>query len=362
MKPSPPSRIIALLLVLCTPCGTSHVYLGLPLRGVAWALIQLGTVMLAVVGTAYFIGSHFWWVLACWGLWVLLGVLGPIVDLALLNRSRFVRTRFWKVLGAAALLVAIPVGLARAARAFWLEAFKIPSASMWPTLHLQDHVFVSKRSYAISSPRRAKPPASDRTPNYGDVIVFTHVDSEPGNVTRKFDYVKRIAGLPGDRIEFFGGHPRINGFAVQSCSLGVQDFNADGRGLREGELFLEFLGAHPYLTWYESGAEVNAPSAFQVPPGEYFVLGDNRNNSADSRTWNHGEGGGVPENMIQGKVESVWLAFFQSGYVDLERLGTTFDGTPELPLGASPEVIEGLRRCLMMRPAQTVPPKALRTQ
>src|SRR5262249_9147222 len=160
-----------------------------------------------------------------------------------------------------------------------------PSGAMIPTLLVGDHIFVDKLAY-----RR-------RAPRYGEVMVFAFPEH------REQDFIKRVVVLPGDRLEARSGHPNVNGGTGPFCHVGQDaDDGPGGYGRHEGELDVEFLGAESYLTFYDaaSGAFPEYQGPYQAKPGEYWVMGDNRNNSHDSRMWFGGTGGGVPRELVRG--------------------------------------------------------------
>ncbi|HEY5960251.1 MAG TPA: signal peptidase I, partial [Polyangiaceae bacterium] len=205
---------------------------------------------------------------------------------------------------AESIIVAIAVALLL--RAFVVEAFKIPSGSMLPTLQLQDHIFVNKLVYGPPIPWTKSRLFDSLPPRRGDVIVFEYPNPEPGP---RQDYIKRVIALPGDTLEVIGGHPIINGWRVPNCDAGPYEFE-EGEGMRRrGELFVEFLGDYSYLTLYLDGMPQLEEGPYHVAPGEVWVLGDNRHNSSDSRAWNNRLGGGAPYENIKGRALFVWLTF-----------------------------------------------------
>jgi signal peptidase I len=249
--------------------------------------------------------------------------------------------------------IIVAVAVALLLRAFVVEAFKIPSGSMLPTLQLQDHIFVNKLVYGPPIPWTKKRVFDSLPPNRGDVIVFEYPNPEPGP---RQDYIKRVVALPGDTLEVMGGHPIINGWRVPSCSAGPYEFE-EGEGVRRrGELFVEYLGDYSYLTLYLDGQPQLEEGPYHVAPGEVWVLGDNRHNSSDSRAWNNRLGGGAPFENIKGRALFVWLTFGPDGFLTFQRLLTSVMGTPKLPKGTSPSVVQAVERCLQQRPAITMPP------
>ena len=250
--------------------------------------------------------------------------------------------------------IIIAVAVALLLRAFVVEAFKIPSGSMLPTLQLQDHIFVNKLSYGPPIPFTKSRLWNGLPPKRGDVMVFEYPNPDP--VPRQ-DYIKRVIALPGDTLEVIGGHPVINGWRVPSCLAGPYDYE-EGPGVRKhGDLYVEFLGDYSYLTVYEENGHPDLEQGpYHVVPSEVWVMGDNRNNSADSRVWNHGIGAGAPFENIKGRALFVWLSFGSDGWPSPHRILTNVMGRPKLPAGTAPSVIAEVERCLGQRPAITEPP------
>lgn len=264
--------------------------------------------------------------------------------------------------------IGVAVGVALLLRAAVVEAFKIPSGSMLPTLQIQDHIFVNKLAYGPPVPFTNLRLFSRLPPKRGDVMVFEYPDPNPAAESQ--DFIKRVIAVEGDVLEVQDGHPIINGWTVPSCSVGDYTFDEGPEGslktdnVKHGELFMEYLGEYAYLTLYEfREGEERRPKGkregpYRVKPGETWVLGDNRNNSSDSRAWYGGRGGGVPDANIKGRAMFVWLNFKKDGWPDLDRLFTHVMGTPKLPVGAPPHILAGIDRCLKSRPPfdQTLPP------
>jgi signal peptidase I len=245
--------------------------------------------------------------------------------------------------------IGVAVLVAVLLRALVVEAFKIPSGSMLPTLQIGDHIFVNKFIYGPMLPLRNKRLFSHMAPARGDVIVFENPDHGPGD--EREDYIKRVIALPGDVLEADGGHPIINGWRVPSCLVGTYTF-AEQRGgpMDTGKLYVEFLGERAYLTFYEAGHTDGRQGPYVAAPGEVWVFGDNRNNSRDSRAWFANRGGGAPFDNIKGRAMFVWLP--------LDRFLVNVMGAPQLPNGAPAEMVTGIQRCLASRPplSETSPP------
>lgn len=252
--------------------------------------------------------------------------------------------------------IAIAILVAMGLRQWVVEAFKIPSGSMIPTLQVGDHIFVNKFTYGPAVPFTKARLFSRMPPDRGDVMVFAFPEHP------EQDFIKRVIALPGDELRARGGHPILNGWEVPSCYVGVYAYNETEPGMRhEGDLFVEFLDDEAYLTLYDhlnSGAmEMQGP--YYVKPGEVWVMGDNRNNSHDSRAWFSGQGGGVPFDNVKGRALFVWLSVSDSG-MDWSRLGAPVMGRPRLP-AAMKHLEPGIDKCIRERPAlaKTTPPKPI---
>lgn len=256
--------------------------------------------------------------------------------------------------------IIIAVGVALLLRAFVVEAFKIPSGSMLPTLQISDHIFVNKFTYGPTIPFSGTRLLSELPPGRGDVVVFEYPDENKDNPRQ--NYIKRAIALPGDILETRGGHPIINGWEVPHCNVGPYTFDQATGYPKTGELFVEFLGEHAFLTLYEHYEEdaLVREGPYHVAENEFWVLGDNRNSSSDSRRWRQGAGAGVPFENVKGRAMFIWLSFNENGS---DALGVTWDrlfsgvmGTPRLPKEADPELTKGIERCLAKRPDSTNPP------
>jgi signal peptidase I len=247
--------------------------------------------------------------------------------------------------------IAVAIGVALLLRAFVVEAFKIPSGSMLPTLQIQDHIFVNKLAYGPLVPFTSYRLFNRLPPARGDVMVFIYPDSNPEAPSQ--DFIKRVIALPGDTLAVDNGHPIINGWRVPSCHVGEYDYQEGSDApTKRGDLYLEYLGERAYLTQYEDNRSDGKQGPYHVKQGETWVLGDNRNNSMDSRAWLGGKGAGVPDANIKGRAMFVWWG------VALDRLFMSVLGTPRLPKGAPPAIVDGIASCLAKRPPlrETTPP------
>jgi signal peptidase I len=248
--------------------------------------------------------------------------------------------------------ILMAVAVAFALRAFVVEAFKIPSGSMIPTLMVGDHIFVNKFSYGPAIPYTHSRVWTSMPPRRGDVIVFAYPEHP------EQDFIKRVIAIEGDTLEAKAGHPVINGWTVPSCRVGAWTYNDYEASItrHEGDLYVEYLGDNEFLTFYDrtSGPFPEDQGPYFAKKGEVWVMGDNRNNSHDSRMWFNGQGGGVPFENIRGRALFVWLSVSDGG-PDWSREGAPVMGRPRLPpaaRGLEPE----LDQCLKNRPAVTNPP------
>ncbi len=197
-------------------------------------------------------------------------------------------------------------------RSFLFEPFKIPSGSMIPTLLVGDLILVNKFTYGIRLPVINKKITEGNPVQRGDVMVFRY-PPQPS-----MDYIKRVVGLPGDEVAYLNKRLSVNGQPVATNAL--PDF-FDQDAMRYFKQFDEQLGAQPHrlIINTEVPAFVQGASNFddrdhcrysvegvvcKVPAGHYFMMGDNRDNSLDSRYW-----GFVPDQNIVGKAFFVWMNF-----------------------------------------------------
>lgn len=190
-------------------------------------------------------------------------------------------------------------------RSFLVEPFQIPSGSMKPTLEVGDFILVNKFAYGIRLPVLDNKVIEVGDPQRGDVMVFRY-PSDPN-----INYIKRVIGLPGDRIAYSSGkHLTVNGQPVAEKLLGEEPGT-----LGSAMLYEEKLGEAEHLIRKEMKRYRMEPGReWVVPQGHYFMMGDNRDNSNDSRYWNDPRIpkdllGMVPDRNIVGKAFAVWMSW-----------------------------------------------------
>ena len=204
----------------------------------------------------------------------------------------------------------IAVFIAVGFRSFLFEPFNIPSGSMIPTLLVGDYLFVSKYSYGYSRysfpfgivPFEGRIAASE--PERGDVTVFRL----PSNTS--VDYIKRIVGLPGDKVQVKNGVLYLNDTEVPRKSLGTVTID-NGRRIQQVEAFEETLPNGKSYVVHELGNfdRVDNTPIITVPEGHYFMMGDNRDNSKDSRFLDIGT---IPAQNLIGRAEFMFFSTDQS--------------------------------------------------
>ena len=205
-------------------------------------------------------------------------------------------------------------------RSFIAEPFKIPSGSMIPTLQVGDFILVNKFTYGIRLPVINKKIIGINTPQRGDVMVFRFPEDP------SLDYIKRVVGVPGDKVAYQNKRLTINGQPVETRRI---DDYLHAERLYYSRQFIEKINGFEHRVLNDLDAPDFVPDAAQfphrenclynnagvictVPEGHYFMMGDNRDNSRDSRFW-----GFVPDENIVGKAFFIWFNFN-----DLKRIGS----------------------------------------
>lgn len=189
-------------------------------------------------------------------------------------------------------------------RTFLIEPFKIPSGSMMPTLIAGDFIAVNKFSYGLRLPVFNKLIYKIGSPERGDIFVF-HYPKDPS-----IDYIKRVIGLPGDTIRYESKKLFINNQQMSQTYLGEYEYQLNEDLSLKAKEFLETNNnlSHSILIHDIPSETIE----FIVPEGHYFAMGDNRDNSSDSRVW-----GFVPDDLLVGKAFVIWLNFN-----DFNRIGS----------------------------------------
>ena len=197
-------------------------------------------------------------------------------------------------------------------RSFLFEPFKIPSGSMIPTLLVGDLILVNKFHYGVRLPVVNTRITEGAAPQRGDVMVFRYPPKP------SLDYIKRVVGVPGDEVAYLNKRLTVNGKVMATAAL-PEFFDEDA--MRYFKQYEESLGEHKHRLLNDDDRPAFVPGAgdfafkqncnysvegvvCKVPPGHYFMMGDNRDNSLDSRYW-----GFVPDKNIVGKAFFVWMNF-----------------------------------------------------
>ncbi len=231
-------------------------------------------------------------------------------------RTRLIMQPWWLDWTAGLFPVIVVVFLLRS---FLFEPFKIPSGSMIPTLLINDLILVNKFHYGVRLPVINTKILDNNTPQRGDVMVFRYPPKP------SLDYIKRVVGVPGDEVAYLNKKLTVNGKPVPKTAL--PDF-FDEDSMRYARQFQEVNGSKPYRILNDDDRPAFIPGAedfpfkqncryssegvvCKVPEGHYFMMGDNRDNSLDSRYW-----GFVPDKNIVGKAFFVWMNFG-----NLKRIG-----------------------------------------
>jgi len=188
-------------------------------------------------------------------------------------------------------------------RSFVFEPFRIPSGSMMPTLLQGDFIFVTKYSYGLRLPVTETKIIETGEPKRGDVVVF-RLPSDPS-----INYIKRVVGLPGDEISYERHRLVINGVQV-----GLEE-HADATAL--DPRFVEQLGERQHAILISNSGYMVRDGVYRVPEGHFFVMGDNRDNSRDSRFI-----GAIPETNLVGEAVRIWMHIDGLSWPRWERIGS----------------------------------------
>ncbi len=220
-------------------------------------------------------------------------------------------------------------------RAFVVEAFKIPSGSMIPTLLVGDHLFVNKFAYGFRIPFTLVKIGA-KVPDRGDIIVFNN-PKQPD-----VDFIKRVIGIPGDRIDVRDDTVSVNGveqkkdllnpeYTYEDSNERVGEFLSEGREFQETLTRRDGKSVVVHRTIQNRDAFPREEGPFFVEPDHVFVMGDNRDNSSDSRVM--GGIGQIPIDYIKGNALVIWLSLGGPNHVRMERMFRTL-GTDAPSAGA----------------------------
>ncbi|MDH5189826.1 MAG: signal peptidase I [Gammaproteobacteria bacterium] len=196
-------------------------------------------------------------------------------------------------------------------RSFIIEPFRIPSGSMMPTLLVGDFILVNKFSYGVRLPVTNTKILDTGAPQRGDVAVFRYPE-DPST-----DYIKRIVGLPGDHLKYINKTLYINGEPAKQEVIGSYQGVGSGVSMSgASERIEDITGVQHKILVIPNG--VSVPGEVIVPQGQYFVMGDNRDNSRDSRFW-----GFLEEKYLKGRAFMIWMNWDSAnGGVAWSRIGT----------------------------------------
>jgi signal peptidase I len=199
-------------------------------------------------------------------------------------------------------------------RSFLYEPFRIPSGSMMPSLLVGDFILVNKFTYGLRLPVIHTKVTEGVKPERGDVMVFRF----PGD--ESVDFIKRVIGLPGDHVTYYGRRITINGKALPVEFEKVYEGQGTGStNMKGADIYIETQGDHSYTMMTDSNFLSTREGEWVVPEGYYFMMGDNRDHSNDGRYW-----GFVPEQNLVGKAVRIWMHWdWRDGGsgLDLSRIG-----------------------------------------
>lgn len=195
-------------------------------------------------------------------------------------------------------------------RSFFIEPYKIPSGSMIPTLMIGDFILVDKNIYGYKIPLTSITLLENEEPKRGDVVVFKYPEN------KKINYIKRVIALPGDQITYKDKVVFINGIEYLQTDI---EHNFDPIEIADGTVSFEKNENKEYLILNQKAPTFNFK--YTVPDDSYFVMGDNRDNSNDSRYW-----GPVPKENLVGKAFYIWMFWnFDSYYDFFDRVGSRIE-------------------------------------
>jgi signal peptidase I len=193
-------------------------------------------------------------------------------------------------------------------RSFVFEPFRIPSGSMMPTLLQGDYIFVKKYSYGLRLPVVETKIFETGQPDRGDVVVF-RLPSEPN-----INYIKRVIGLPGDNLVYEKHRLTVNGELV--AVMKDEEYPADSSATR----YVEKIGGRKHAILVTNPGNSMRDGRYTVPDNHYFVMGDNRDNSRDSRFI-----GAIPETHLVGEAVRIWMHMDGLEWPEWARIGTKIE-------------------------------------
>jgi len=196
-------------------------------------------------------------------------------------------------------------------RSFLYEPFRIPSSSMMPTLLIGDFIFVNKYEYGLRLPVLNTEIVDLGEPKQGDVVVF-RLPADPS-----VNYIKRLIGMPGDKITYRNKRLYINDEQVPIEYIGLYETDL-GTEVRIARESLEFVEHDLLLMPYQKSME----GTFMVPEGHYFMMGDNRDNSRDSRYQGVGF---IPVENVVGRAVRIWMNWDFPGSLQWRRIGRAIE-------------------------------------
>jgi signal peptidase I len=207
-------------------------------------------------------------------------------------------------------------------RSFLVEPFRIPSNSMMPTLLTGDFILVNKFAYGLRLPLTHTKILDLGEPQRGDVVVFRYP------VDPSTDFIKRVIGVPGDRISYRNKTVYVNGKPLEQKPAGIYAGFGSGIGMTGFDIHTEHVNdvnheilVNPNVPDFAPGCAWLLNQPLTVPPGSYFVMGDNRDQSSDSRCW-----GLVPEENLVGKAFFIWMNWdVANGGPNWSRIGDTIE-------------------------------------
>ena len=196
-------------------------------------------------------------------------------------------------------------------RSFLAEPFRIPSGSMLPTLLIGDYILVNKYEYGIKLPITKTQVIEISKPQRGDVVVFRYPANE------KINFIKRVIGIPGDKIKYINKKVYVNNIEYKKNRQITHKY-IDDFGRTELDIFIENQDNKKYNILNDNMSPAN-DHEFEVPEKNYFVMGDNRDHSSDSRYW-----GFVPEENLVGEAFLIWMSFNSKNFsLKYNRIGNS---------------------------------------